>query len=232
MALSVKLVSRLLLAIILLSVVLPIAPWILPSSGQPVATDFTLADINKRKFSLSDFRGKIVLLDFFAVWCKACEEEIPHLKALANRYPNNTLVMISIDVDPILDTEQAVRRLVIDYNLTWIVAPPTLETAGVANKYAISELPTLILVDEQGFIRRRHVGVTHEETLRSEIEMIIPEFEATTMIVTLALASALLLLRRRQTSVSHVGSHRRQLPKSVSANHHSLPYRPNRPGVQ
>jgi thiol-disulfide isomerase/thioredoxin len=195
--------------------VLPIASWISPSSGQPVATNFTLVDISKRKFSLSDFRGKIVLLDFFAVWCKACKEEIPHLKALANRYLNNTLVMISIDIDPVSDTEQAVRKLVNDYNMTWIVVPPTLETAGVANKYEILELPTLILIDEQGFIQRRHVGVTDEEILRLEMEMIIPEFEAPVMIVTLAIASALLLLRGGQTSASHMSSHRRQFPKSI-----------------
>jgi len=197
MALSVKLVSRPLLTIVLLAMVLPVALWIMPSFGQPVAPDFTLTDLNKTRFSLSDFKGRIVLLDFFTTWCKACREEIPHLKALANRYPNNTLVIISIDIDPILDTEQAVRKWVNKYNVTWIVVPPTLDTAGVANKYQILELPTLILIDEQGYIRRTHVGTTEEEIIRSEIEMIIPEFEATTITATLALASALLLLRRR-----------------------------------
>ena len=166
------------------------------SHGQPVAPNFTLTDLNRRRFALSDFRGRIVLMDFFATWCRPCREEIPHLKALSKAYPNDTLMIISIDVDPILDTELAVRKWVQEYEMTWIVVPPSMDSAGVANKYQVIEIPTLILVDQEGYIRERYVGLTEERILRSRIDVIIPEFGTLSLVMTLSLATALLLLRK------------------------------------
>ena len=168
------------------------------SYGQSVAPDFTLTDINGRRFSLSGFRGKIVLIDFFATWCRPCREEIPHLKTISNLYPNETLVIISVDIDPILDTEQNVRKWVQEYGLTWIVVPPSTDSAGVANKYEIVALPTLIFVDQESYIRGRYVGLTEAEVLRSRIEVIIPEFSTPPLVMIISLATALLLLRRRR----------------------------------
>jgi len=194
----VEFMSRSRLTSFLLLVTMLIILGVSPSYGQSAAPDFTLTDINGRRFSLSDFRGRIVLIDFFATWCRPCREEIPHLKTLSNVYPNNTLVIISIDIDPVLDTELAVRKLVQEYGLTWIVIPPSMDSAGVANRYQVMELPTLILVDQEGYIRSRYVGLTEEEVLRSRIEVIIPEFGALTLVMTLSLMAALLLLRGRR----------------------------------
>jgi len=168
-----------------------------PSYGQSVAPDFTLTDINGRRFSLSGFRGKIVLIDFFATWCPPCREEIPHLKTLSNLYPNDTFVMISVDSSP-LDTEEAVRKWVQEYEVTWTVVPPSTDSAGVANKYEIVWLPTLVFVDQESYIRGRYVGLTEAEVLRSRIEVIIPEFSTPPLVMIISLATALLLLRRRR----------------------------------
>ena len=170
-----------------------------PSYAQSVAPDFTLTDLDGTRFSLSDFKGRIVLIEFFDTFCRSCKEEIPHLKALSSRYPANAFVIIMIDINPLYDTEEAVRRYVREYGLTWIVVPPSLDTIIVQNKYQVIEIPTLVLIDQQGYIRGRYVGLTEEETLRSKIEVIIPEFNVPWVTMTLALAAALLLLRKRRS---------------------------------
>jgi len=198
----VKLMPRSPLASVPLLVIMLIILAVSPSHGQAVAPDFTLTDINGRRFSLSDFKGRIVLIDFFATWCRTCQEEMPHLKALSNRYRNDTLVIISIDIDPILDTELDVRKWIQKYELDWIVVPPSTDSAGVANKYQVTELPTLILVDQEGLVRGRYVGVTEEEVLRSKVEVIIPEFGTVPLVTTISLAVALLLLNGRRQRVA------------------------------
>ncbi|MGB6679948.1 MAG: TlpA disulfide reductase family protein, partial [Candidatus Bathyarchaeia archaeon] len=77
--------------------------------GAEKAYDFTLVDTEGREFSLSDFRGKYVLIDFFAIWCKPCELSLPHLKGLKHQLGTD-IVIISIDID-VDETEQQV----IDY---------------------------------------------------------------------------------------------------------------------
>jgi len=198
----VKLMLRSPLAMVPLLVITLIILDVSPSYGQAAAPDFTLTDINGRRFSLSHFKGRIVLIDFFATWCRTCQEEMAHLKALSNRYRNDTLVIISIDIDPILDTELDVRKWIQKYELDWIVVPPSMDSAGVANNYQVTELPTLILVDQEGLMRGRYVGVTEEEVLRSKVEVIIPEFGTVPLVTTISLVVALLLLNRRRQRVA------------------------------
>lgn len=165
------------------------------SYGQMPAPNFTLKDLNGFRFSLSDFRGRIVLLDFFATWCRPCKEEVPHLKSLTKTYPNSTLVLISISVDAPFVDDSVVRAFVKEYGITWTVAR---DTDGVGYKYEVFEIPTLILVDQEGDIRSRHVGLTDSETLQSRIEVIIPEFQTPAMITAFLLAAVAVLIRRKR----------------------------------
>jgi len=165
------------------------------SYGQNQAPDFTLTDLNGVRFSLSDYRGRIVLLDFFATWCRPCIDEIPHLITLTKTYPNSTLVIISISLDfPNVDNS-VVRTFAKDMGITWTVAR---DTAGVANKYEVFDIPTLIFVDQEGNIRSRYIGLTESDALRSKIQLIIPEFVMPTAMMTLALAATLIVIRKRQ----------------------------------
>ena len=77
--------------------------------AQGIAPDFTLTDIDGVEFSLSDHRGRVVLLDFFATWCGPCVDEIPHLRLLHSEFGED-FIIISISVDPYSDTVEDLQQ--------------------------------------------------------------------------------------------------------------------------
>jgi peroxiredoxin len=141
-----------------------------PVVGKEKAPNFTLVDINGEQFSLSDYLGKVILLDFFATWCGPCISEIDYLKSLYNTYLPDQLVILSISVDPNSDTVQTLQNFAQQNEMTWTVAR---DTANVADKYGVSAIPHLVIVDAEGYKRHDHVGLTGEATLRSEIDSLI-----------------------------------------------------------
>jgi len=152
----------LLLFIILLACINPVI-------GQEKAPDFTLFDINGKEFSLSEYQGRVVLIDLFRInpSCPPCIYEIPHLKAVYNKYSESDVIIMSISVSS-LDTDDTLRSdFVEEYGIPWIVACGGTQ---IASKYSVSAVPTLVIVDAEGNIKYRHEGVTEESTLISEID--------------------------------------------------------------
>jgi len=143
-----------------------------PVVGKEKAPDFTLVDINREQFSLSDHRGKVVLLDFFTTMCPPCIIEIEHLKGLYNKYSPDQLVILSISVDPYSDTVQRLQSFAQQNEITWTVAR---DTANVAYSYGVSPIPHLVIVDAEGYKRHNHIGLTAESTFRSEIDSLLSE---------------------------------------------------------
>jgi len=141
-----------------------------PVNGKEQAPNFTLVDINGESFALSDHLGKVVLLDFFATWCGPCITQIEHLKGLYNEYSRDHLVILSISVDPNSDTVQILERFTQQNEIAWTVAR---DTSNIADKYGVSPIPHLVLVDLQGYRIHDHIGLTGETTLRSEIDSLL-----------------------------------------------------------
>lgn len=138
--------------------------------GREEAPNFTLSDINGEQFTLSDHRGKVVLLDFFATWCGPCLDEFEHLKSLYDRYSSEEFVILSIDVDPSYDTVEILQGFVEQHEMVWTVAR---DTASVSDKYGVFFIPHLVIVDTEGYKMHDHIGLTGEETLRSEIDSLL-----------------------------------------------------------
>jgi len=130
--------------------------------------DFTLTDIDGNTFSLSDFRGKVVVLDFFARYCPPCRTEMSHLKAVQDEF-GSRLVIVSISVW-IDDTDENLRQFRDEFDITWIVAR---DTEGLRQKYDVTELPVLFIIDHEGYEQHRHVGLTDKSILQEEISEII-----------------------------------------------------------
>ena len=116
----------------------------------------------------SEFTGRVVVVDCFATWCEPCKIEFPHLAQIHNRYNSSDVVVIS--VGSVGDSDTELREFKRDYDLTWLVAR---DTVGVFDKYGITAIPTIIILDLSGNVYRRHEGVTDTATLSAEIDEIL-----------------------------------------------------------
>ena len=133
---------------------------IAPSSWEP---DFTLKDLQGRRFHIAGSRGKVVLLNFWATWCTACVAEMPELIALQKEMGDRVKI-IGVALDSPGDTNGAsmktVRAMVAravkarGINYSVLLDP----TAKVAAKFNGGELPTTVILDPQGHICRRFLG--------------------------------------------------------------------------
>ena len=163
--------------------------------AQDIASDFSLTDIDGVEFSLSDYRGKVVLLDFFSLLCGPCIDEIQHLKVIHEEFGEDLIIM-SISVDPYYDTVEKLQQLRQEHEIDWIVARDTI---GIYDEYDVQLIPTLAIIDQEGYIQHRHVGLTDESVLREEIYEIIPEFGTwiSIIFVFLILTVAVVIYKRR-----------------------------------
>jgi peroxiredoxin len=117
------------------------------------APDFTLATLDGKLLSLSDFRGKRVVLNFMTTWCPACQEEVPHLQELFEKQDEQEAVLIVVDIQ---ETESVVSQYMQEkgYNFTVV-----LDSSGtVAQKYKVQFIPTTYFLDRQGVIREKKIG--------------------------------------------------------------------------
>ena len=159
---------RVKVSIFLLLLIIVFSFSVNPVVGQKQAHDFTLVDINGNSFTLSKCPAKIILIDFFGTKCAPCIKEIPALRSLYDEYPRHQLEIISISPED----DDVLRDFAQEQNMEWIVASDPGEQ--INNQYGIQYIPTLFIVDADGYIRYKHVGLTEESTLRSEINLLSP----------------------------------------------------------
>ena len=119
------------------------------------AYDFVLPDTDGGEISLSNFAGKYLVIDFFAIWCQPCKVQISHLRELRSQLGSNISV-VSIGVDP-SESLQQLREYQKKYGLNWEVAK---DTKFIAVEYGVTAIPTLVLVDPSGNVIQTYVGVT------------------------------------------------------------------------
>lgn len=130
------------------------------------APDFTLPDIDGKNVSLTDFSGKVIILDFWATWCSPCRSEIPHFVELYNTYKDKGLVIIGIDVDSREDSS-VLKPFAAKYGITY---PLLLGTEQVENLYGgIQSIPTTFIIDRNGDTTQKFVGAKGKSVFEEEI---------------------------------------------------------------
>jgi len=138
-----------------------------------LAPDFALIDLDGRAFRLSDFRGKVILIDFMATWCGPCRQQMSHLKVIWEKEDyRDKVVIISIDVDPSTPIENLKSYRQGYPYATWIWAKDAAEQR-VAISYGVRAIPTIVIIDQEGYVRFVHVGVTDASTLIREIDSLL-----------------------------------------------------------
>lgn len=121
-----------------------------PSQPGKVAPDFTVSDGSTR-IHLADYRGKVVLLNFWASWCAPCVQEMPSLLEFHREHPEVVVLAVSIDED-----EDAYKRFVETRHVDLITVRDPEQTAAI--KFKTEQWPETYVIDRNGLIRRKFIG--------------------------------------------------------------------------
>jgi len=147
------------------------AKGIAAAGNHPMAPDFTLTTISGENISLSQYKGKVLVVDFWATWCGPCRIEIPGFVALRDRYHDQGLEIIGISNDEGSDAVQEVKDFYKQFKMNY---PVGLAGDDVDQLYGgIIGLPTTFLIGRDGRIYAKHTGTTDISVFESEIKALL-----------------------------------------------------------
>ena len=152
--------------IILLVAFMKRRPVIAPQleAGTELAPDYTLKAIDGTSLRLSDYRGKVILLDFWATWCAPCQEEIPRFVEWQNEYRDRGLQVIGVSMD---DSPEPVQKFSREFRMNYPVA---IGTQDIASQYGgILGLPVNFVIGRDGRIKAKHLGMYDLMLLKREL---------------------------------------------------------------
>lgn len=110
--------------------------------------------VTRERLKLSELKGKVVVLTFWASWCGPCRAELPHLEALQEHVSKDKLVVVAIPFEESEDRVNELRRMARDWKLTLLVD----SFGSIASRYDVTSIPHLIIIDRAGKVRSIHVG--------------------------------------------------------------------------
>lgn len=139
------------------------------------AIDFQLQTVNGTPVKLSDYRGKPVLLNFWATWCGPCQFEVPFLQQINDSYASKGLVLLAVDLTNSRPTEtpDAVQKFMADHNVTMTVVMDPNKQMGTT--YSLTGIPTTLMLDKDGIIRFKIIGAFADKAaIETALKTIMP----------------------------------------------------------
>ena len=154
-----------------------------PSSPPPPKTDviaageigsrlpeFSVKDLEGHEVSSVDLHGKVVLIDFWATWCQPCKQEMPGYQKLVDRYGSQGFAVAGFKFDTMMDMEDPVKfakKIGAHY-------PLAVASDELKKKFGgIQGLPTTLLYDRQGVLRKKVIGFEYTETFESALKPLL-----------------------------------------------------------
>jgi peroxiredoxin len=150
-----------------------------PARDRKQAPAFALEDAAGKKVQLSDFRGKVMLLDFWATECGGCVKEIPWFVDLAQAYKNKgfTVAGVSLDVlyESLKDADEGWSRVKPFVQAHKVTYPILMGDDQVTTRYDIHTLPVTYLIDKRGRIAATYRGLVDKDNLEANIQTVLKE---------------------------------------------------------
>ena len=145
------------------------AAGLLPLDQAPMAPEWTLPQVDGSNLTLSEHRGKVIILDFWDTWCPPCKREIPGFIELQKQYGDEGLVVIGAAFGR--DGQGAVNQFVKEWGINY---PIVLANSQVNRQYGgINSIPTTFVIDREGRARAKHVGYVAKEVFEQQIKALL-----------------------------------------------------------
>jgi peroxiredoxin len=132
--------------------------------GNP-APDFELTTLGGETIRLSDYKGKKVILNFWATWCPPCKAEMPHMQSFYEKNKDSGIEIVAVNLTSADKGKTEIENFIIEYGLTFKVP---LDTKGsIGTQYQAFSIPTSYIIDTKGIITKKIVGPMDEDMMVS-----------------------------------------------------------------
>ncbi len=138
------------------------------AKAAPANLEFTLTDMNGKAVRLADYKGKAVLLNFWATWCPPCKTEIPVFIELQEKYRARGFVVLGVSTD---DPADALRAFAAEHKMNYPVLQATEELMDAYGP--IWAIPVSILINRDGTICKKHMGPATKEEFEKDIKAVL-----------------------------------------------------------
>jgi peroxiredoxin len=139
-----------------------------PAKERKAAPQLALEDSAGKQLTLNEYRGRVLVLDFWATWCHGCKEEIPWFAEFQRKYGEEglTVVGVSLDEDGWKVVKPFIKAASVPYRIV-------LGNDGTAKAYGIGNMPDTFLIDRDGRIAATYIGMADKKGLEKNIETLL-----------------------------------------------------------
>ena len=156
------------IAALILTSIAAAAQTLIPAASRIQAPDFTLIDVQGKQLTLSHYKGRVVLLDFWATTCGGCKIELPWYVAFDSKYKNQGLSVIGLDMYG--ETAEVIKPFMARWSMTYPVA---IGTDAIGERFNLKEMPLTLLIDQNGKVAASQAGIVDKATFEADIQHLL-----------------------------------------------------------
>jgi cytochrome c biogenesis protein CcmG/thiol:disulfide interchange protein DsbE len=143
---------------------------VIPVAARTVAPDFSLTDVSGKQITLSSYKGRVVLLDFWAVDCGGCKIEVPWYVEFDGKYRDKGLSLIGLDMYG--ESPSKIKPFMAQAHMEYPVA---VGTDALGEKFGLTAMPLTLLIDRGGRIAVSHAGIVDKAAFERDIQLLLQQ---------------------------------------------------------